>query len=131
MLLATRFKSLVVDPVAELTGGLPYLALLQVIFAVVCLPAAGSSSGTATGAGTGTGTATGVAAAAAAAPGATGAGSGTEGTDEERKKVGLGRSVRSAARRRAQHGKHEGVWVRVVVSFPLPCFQALINVKDD
>lgn len=113
LLLATRFHSLVADPVAELAGDLPYLALLQVVFVVVCLPAAGSGSTHAAGTGVG---ASASASASAAGTGA-GAGSGTEGTDEERKKVGLGRSVRSAARRRAQHGKNEGVWVKVVVSF--------------
>lgn len=113
--LAARFSHLVTDPVAELARDLPYLAALQVIFVAVCLPAAGGSNshshshghGHAGAGGSGTGT---------------GTGSGTDGTDEDRdrkKVVDLGRSVRTAARRRAQqHGKGggEGVWVKVVVS---------------
>ena len=41
-LLALRFQSLTTDPVAELLSDLPLLALLQVIFVMICLPPAGS-----------------------------------------------------------------------------------------
>ncbi|KAE8379778.1 GPI biosynthesis protein family Pig-F-domain-containing protein [Aspergillus bertholletiae] len=42
-LLAFRFNALVADPVAELLGNLPFLALLQVAFVMTCLPPAGSA----------------------------------------------------------------------------------------
>ncbi|KAI9035602.1 PIG-F family protein [Aspergillus affinis] len=41
-LLALRFQSLTTDPVAELLNDLPLLALLQLIFVMICLPPAGS-----------------------------------------------------------------------------------------
>ncbi|KAK1145661.1 Glycosylphosphatidylinositol (GPI) anchor assembly protein [Aspergillus melleus] len=41
-ILALRFQSLTTDPVAELLNDLPLLALLQVIFVMICLPPAGS-----------------------------------------------------------------------------------------
>lgn len=116
------------DPVAELAGDLPFLAALQVVFVAVCLPAAGSAAGHSHSHG-GSGPVTGGAGAGAGTGGGTG--SGTEGTDEEKKKVGLGlgRSVRTAARRRAQHGKGERVWVKVVVCFlpPPPVFNVRRN----
>ncbi|PGH08844.1 hypothetical protein AJ79_05848 [Helicocarpus griseus UAMH5409] len=42
-LFALRFGALVDDPVSTLLGALPLLALLQGVYAVVCLPAAGGS----------------------------------------------------------------------------------------
>ena len=41
-ILATRFQALVADPVAEMLNTLPFLALLQVTYVMVCLPPAGS-----------------------------------------------------------------------------------------
>jgi hypothetical protein len=41
-LLAGRFRAFVEDPVSELQAGLVVLGVLQVTYAVVCLPAAGS-----------------------------------------------------------------------------------------
>lgn len=43
-MLALRFNSLVYDPVATLKSALPALALLQVVYAVFCLPVAGSQT---------------------------------------------------------------------------------------
>lgn len=43
-LLAFRFPDFVEDPVSDLQFGLGAVALLQVTYAVVCLPAAGSQS---------------------------------------------------------------------------------------
>ncbi|OJJ42836.1 hypothetical protein ASPZODRAFT_155085 [Penicilliopsis zonata CBS 506.65] len=40
---AARFPSLVADPVTELLGTIPLLAVLQLSYAVICLPAAGSA----------------------------------------------------------------------------------------
>ena len=40
--LVVRFRALVADPVAELLNDLPFLALLQVGYVMVCLPPAGS-----------------------------------------------------------------------------------------
>jgi phosphatidylinositol glycan class F len=40
--LAVRFEALVADPVAEMLNTLPFLALLQVTYVMVCLPPAGS-----------------------------------------------------------------------------------------
>ncbi|THD00322.1 hypothetical protein EYZ11_000215 [Aspergillus tanneri] len=42
-LLALRFRSLEADSVGELLGDLPLLALLQVVFVMICLPPAGSA----------------------------------------------------------------------------------------
>ncbi|KAF7585844.1 Glycosylphosphatidylinositol (GPI) anchor assembly protein [Aspergillus hancockii] len=42
--LALRFNAIVADPVAELLANLPILALLQVVFVIICLPPAGSST---------------------------------------------------------------------------------------
>jgi phosphatidylinositol glycan class F len=39
-----RFDNLVVDPVAEMTRALPVVVVLQLCYAVVCLPAVGSQS---------------------------------------------------------------------------------------
>ncbi|GFF33118.1 glycosylphosphatidylinositol anchor biosynthesis protein 11 [Aspergillus udagawae] len=41
-ILAVRFEALVADPVAEMLNTLPFLALLQVTYVMVCLPPAGS-----------------------------------------------------------------------------------------
>ncbi|PKX97996.1 PIG-F family protein [Aspergillus novofumigatus IBT 16806] len=41
-ILAVRFQALVADPVAEMLNTLPFLALLQVTYVMVCLPPAGS-----------------------------------------------------------------------------------------
>lgn len=41
-LLAWRFPSLTADPVGELLSDLPLLAVLQVVFVMICLPPAGS-----------------------------------------------------------------------------------------
>lgn len=43
-LLALRFSSLVEDPVAELQGALPVVAVVQCVYAVACLPVAGSQA---------------------------------------------------------------------------------------
>jgi phosphatidylinositol glycan class F len=40
--LAVRFEALVAGPVAEMLNTLPFLALLQVTYVMVCLPPAGS-----------------------------------------------------------------------------------------
>lgn len=45
MLLGTRFRSLVADPVGELLNNLPFLAVLQVGYVMVCLPPAGALDG--------------------------------------------------------------------------------------
>lgn len=42
-LFAVRFSALVADPVATMTSSLPFAAALQVAYAVLCLPVAGSS----------------------------------------------------------------------------------------
>ena len=42
VVLVVRFRALVKDPVAELLNDLPFLALLQVGYVMVCLPPAGS-----------------------------------------------------------------------------------------
>jgi phosphatidylinositol glycan class F len=41
-ILAVRFDALVANPVAEMLNTLPFLALLQVTYVMVCLPPAGS-----------------------------------------------------------------------------------------
>ncbi|GFF22339.1 glycosylphosphatidylinositol anchor biosynthesis protein 11 [Aspergillus udagawae] len=41
-ILAVRFEALVAEPVAEMLNTLPFLALLQVTYVMVCLPPAGS-----------------------------------------------------------------------------------------
>jgi phosphatidylinositol glycan class F len=41
-LLATRFQALVADPVTELLNSLAPLVLLQLIYAIICLPPAGT-----------------------------------------------------------------------------------------
>lgn len=43
-LLAARFSAVVADPVAELQIGLAVVAALQITYAVVCLPPAGSQN---------------------------------------------------------------------------------------
>ncbi|KAB8071800.1 GPI biosynthesis protein family Pig-F-domain-containing protein [Aspergillus leporis] len=43
-LLVLRFNALVADPIPELLGDLPFLALLQIAFVTICLPPAGSST---------------------------------------------------------------------------------------
>lgn len=41
-ILAARFEALVANPVAEMLNTLPFLALMQVTYVMVCLPPAGS-----------------------------------------------------------------------------------------
>jgi len=48
-LCAARFQSLVADPVHELFRDLPWLALLQISYVMLCLPPAGSTQATETG----------------------------------------------------------------------------------
>ncbi|KHN96604.1 phosphoethanolamine transferase PIGF [Metarhizium album ARSEF 1941] len=43
-LLALRFNALVADPVSTLQLALPATALIQVLYAIICLPVAGSQS---------------------------------------------------------------------------------------
>lgn len=45
VLLGARFRSLVADPVGELLNDLPFLAVLQVGYVMVCLPPAGALDG--------------------------------------------------------------------------------------
>ncbi|KAJ6095136.1 hypothetical protein N7467_002649 [Penicillium canescens] len=45
-LCATRFEALVEDPTKELLSTLPWLALIQISYAVICLPPAGSTPST-------------------------------------------------------------------------------------
>ncbi|RDA89680.1 hypothetical protein CP533_3359 [Ophiocordyceps camponoti-saundersi (nom. inval.)] len=44
VLLAVRFQALVMDPAGTLWSALPVVAVMQIVYAVVCLPAAGSKA---------------------------------------------------------------------------------------
>ncbi|KAJ5573368.1 Glycosylphosphatidylinositol anchor biosynthesis protein 11 [Penicillium hispanicum] len=46
VLCTVRFQALVADPVRELLTDLPWLALLQIFYVMLCLPSAGSTEGT-------------------------------------------------------------------------------------
>ncbi|RHZ54133.1 PIG-F family protein [Aspergillus thermomutatus] len=54
-ILAVRFEALVAEPVAEMLNTLPFLALLQVTYVMICLPPAGSAPSSKTGSDSGSG----------------------------------------------------------------------------